>query len=146
MASLNFNVNDAPVDESDEFSPLPAGVYEMEVNASAVNDNKAGTGCYLKVELAVTRGDYKGRLVFDYINFQHEKEQVAGIGKRQLASLIRACGKTEMSDSSELHGVPMRVKLAVEKAKPGSDYGDSNRVKKYMPLEGGASGDQALPF
>ncbi len=131
---VSFNASDV-AEADDDFAPTPAGKDTVEVSEAEVRENNAGTGEYLKLTLAVTEGDYKGRQVWDYLTYRHETSPTAvEIGERQIAALLRACGLSSIKDTDELVGIPMLVSLKIEKPKAGSDYGPSNRVKTYAPL------------
>lgn len=143
MANFNFNVGDAP---ADDFDLLPAGKYSAEITESEVRPSSKGADM-LALTLQVTEGEFKGRLLWDYLVHKHPKEQVRKIAERQIAAIMRACGKETIEDSSELHGIPMTVTVKVEQPKEGGQYDEpSNRIKKYAPLGAGGGGGFSSQF
>ena len=118
--------------EDTDFAALPNGEYPCIVKESEFKENKAGTGKYLNLRLDIIDGQYKGRVIFDRLNLQNKNEIAVEIAKKQLAGLCRAAGKIKIKDSSELHNIPVTVRLTFKKGTNG--YDDSNDVKKYLPF------------
>ncbi|GIK54155.1 MAG: hypothetical protein BroJett014_31280 [Planctomycetota bacterium] len=114
MASLNgFNANE--VDPNVAFEPLPPGEYLAVVVASEMKPTKNGAGEYLQLELEVIDGPHKGRKVWDRLMLKHSNSQTVAIAKGTLSALCRAVGVLVPRDSSELHNLPVVVKVACKK-------------------------------
>lgn len=111
------------------FDALPAGDYLAAIASSEVKPSKNGSN-YLNLKFQVLDGEFSGRTFFTIINLWHPNAQTKEIAQRELNSICHAVGKLRINDSAELHGVPMRVKLTVEKS---DQYADQNRVKGYKP-------------
>jgi hypothetical protein len=120
------------VEQDNSFAPIPAGAYPVICDASEFRNTKAGDGRYLHLELSIVDGPSKGRKIFDNLNLENKNPTAVDIAQRQLAGLVRACGKVKISDSAELHNIPVSATLAVRKGTNG--YEDSNDVKSYGPL------------
>lgn len=136
MANLGSASGSALVEGSPDFSPIPAGTYEMEIVDSDVVPTKSGTGKVLKLQLAVTGAEFNNRRVFDQINIENASPQAQEIGQRQLSDLARACGFAAIpGDSQEFHGIPIRVRV---KIKRDENYGDRNEVSRYIDPNDGA--------
>ena len=129
MAAINFSAANVNTSAGD-FEPLPAGDYNMMIIETDISENKKGTGSYLKVVLHCLDEEYAGRRVYEYINFVHQNEKVQTIGERQLAELCNACGVLELSDTQELHDIPLKARLKIEAG--NEQFGPSNKVKKFM--------------
>ena len=128
---LMFDANSV-VEQDNSFAPLPAGDYQVIVDDSDFRDTKSGTGRYLHLELSVISADGKGRKIFDNLNLENPNPTAVEIAQRQLAGLVRACGKVQIKDSSELHNIPVIANVAI---RPGTNgYDDSNDVKFYKKL------------
>lgn len=120
------------VEQDNSFAVLPAGDYQVIVDSSEFRDTKKGDGKYLHLELSVLDGAGKGRKIFDNLNLDNPNPTAVEIAQRQLAGLVRACGKVQIKDSSELHNIPVMANIAV---RPGTNgYDDSNDVKYYKKL------------
>lgn len=112
------------------FDPVPAGQYLCHVEKAEVKKTKAGNGAYVNVEMSVHGDAYDGRRIFDKITIANPNEKAVAIGLSQLASLARAVGEGVLSDSAQLVGKYVLVKVAVKK---DDVYGDQNVVRKYDP-------------
>lgn len=128
---LMFDVTNV-VEQDNSFAPLPAGDYQVIVDDSDFRETKSGNGKYLHLELSVVSEEGKGRKVFDNLNLENPNPQAVEIAQRQLAGLVRACGKIKIEDSSELHNIPVMANLSVRPASGG--YDASNDVKYYKML------------
>jgi hypothetical protein len=131
---LMFDASNVAIPQENSFAPIPAGQYPVIVDSSEFRDTKAGDGRYLHLELSIVDGPSKGRKIFDNLNLENKNPTAVDIAQRQLASLVRACGKVKISDSAELHNIPVSATLAVRKGTNG--YEDSNDVKSYGPFGG----------
>lgn len=113
------------------FDPLPEGAYIAAVVSSEMKTTKAGDGTFLKMELDILDGKYKGRKIWWNINYTNPNAQCQNIGRSELKKLCAACGKPAPKDTLEIHNIPFTIHLKVEPAKDGYDAG--NRVKKVEP-------------
>lgn len=119
-----------------EYSTLPLGIYKLEVTASDVVPTKAGTGTILKLTYdAIEPEEFKGRKIFANMNIENQNAVAQQIGQKELASLCRAIGLSELSDSEELHFRAFTAKVGLEKPQEG--YAQRNRIVRfYFPDEG----------
>lgn len=125
------------VEPTKSFEPLPPGWYTAIVTDSQIKDTKAGTGKYLNVRLDICEGKHEGRVVFDKMNVENPNQQAVEIGYRQLAGLKLACGKPHATDSSELHDIPVAIRLKIAKAREG--YEPANEVTEYRAIGNASS-------
>lgn len=135
MALLNMQFNQAEMKEAleDRYELLPAGTYIAEITRSEIKDNNSGSGNRLSLGFKILDGQYAGRLVFQDITLRNANDIAQQIGRKQMAQLLHACGKTGVQDSGELHGIPIQIKVAIRKDKTGL-YDDQNEIKKFAPL------------
>ena len=129
---LMFDSSKVAAPQGNSFDPIPAGTYPVIVDSSEFRDTKAMDGRYLHLELSIVDGSYKGRKIFDNLNLENKNPTAVDIAQRQLASLVRACGKVKIRDSAELHNIPVEATLTIRKGTNG--YEDSNDVKSYSQL------------
>lgn len=114
---------------------LPAGDYVAALVQSERREAKAGNGnAYINLEFEVQDGAHQGRRFWSMLNLWNNNAQAVEIAQRALNSICQACGKLRVSDTEELHGIPMTVKLRV---KADGQYGDKNTVAGYAPLNAG---------
>lgn len=140
MASLNGTFDANQVEPQGDRSVLPAGDYIAAIAKSEVRDSKSGGGRYVNLEFEVIDGPAKGRRFWTMLNLWNSNATAVEIAQRELSSICHACSKLRVSDTEELHGIPMIVKLSIKH----DSYGEKNEVKAYKPASGG-SPQQSAP-
>ena len=134
MAQLGHDFDPGAVEPRDNFDPIPPGVYAAEVIESDVVQTKAGNGQMVKLTLRISEGEYENRRIFEQINYLNANEVAQRIGQQTLAELCTACGiRGPLDDTEHLHGVPIRIKVAIQPARDG--YDARNTVKRYEPYD-----------
>ena len=118
---------------SEGYTPLPAGEYPVRVSNTEKLENKKGNGHQLKVTFDVLDGDFKGRKIFNSFNLWHDSEKTRDIAREQFSGLIKAIGINPPRNHEEVRDGKVIIRLVVES---DPQYGDSNNVKGYKPLEG----------
>jgi len=136
MAFLSFNAK--AVEPQAPIEVLPAGNYIAAVQESDIAHTKSGTGQMLKLVWKVLEGQHAGRLIFDRINISNQNPKAEEIGQRQLSALCHAVNVLNLSDTTQLHGIPAILRVAVRKDESGQ-YGDQNEVKSYSAAQGHAA-------
>jgi hypothetical protein len=139
-----ISLDDLPESTGDgEFKPLPAGRYQVTINKAELRNTKDGTGQYIAVRYDVTGPTHQGRVVFGNINIKNKSEKAESIGRAQLGELMRALGLAKLTDTDQLIGGSLSIKLDVRESRTdeatGKTYEASNDVKGFK-----ASGD-AMP-
>lgn len=137
MAFLGGTYNADPDNVQGDYTPIPAGEYRVHVVESEMKDNKAGTGQYLVLQMEVLDGQHSGRKLTDRLNLDNPNTQAVEIAQRTLNAICVAVSKLSISDSTELHNIPMIAVVKVDP--PRGEYGASNSVRTYKPA-GGATG------
>lgn len=134
MAQLHRDFDATDVPDADPFEVLPDNTLLTAVlDKSEMKPTKNGSGSYLSVEFVVIEGKYEGRRFFDRLNLDNPNEQAVKIAERALSALCHATGKLKVSDSDELHGIPVRIKLGIDPAK--GEYPARNKIKTYLPVD-----------
>lgn len=131
MALLNFDAS--TVEPRSAFTPIPAGDYICVAEASEMKVANSGNGEYLQIELKVIEGPQEGRRLWERLSLKHSNQTTSEIAYRTLSSICHAVGKTTISDSAELHGIPMKVRVIV---KESQQYGPQNEIRGYSPVGG----------
>lgn len=132
MAQLGRSFDFSAVDTTDNFEPLPAGDYVVEVVDSSVKQTRAGDGEYIALQLRVVDGQYENRRVFTNINTVSPKADTQAIGEKLLAQLCTAVGLPHaLDDTADLHSIPVRASLKIEPEKNG--YPARNNVRAFKP-------------
>lgn len=135
MVALNqkFIADDMPKGQGN-FDPLPAGWYNATISGAEVKKTKSGTGEYISVRYDITGPTHQGRVVFANLNIMNASPKAEEIGRQQLGEIMRATGIVSVSDSDQLIGGQLQIKLSVDRSE---QYGDKNEVKGFKPLAGG---------
>jgi hypothetical protein len=138
MASLNFNIDDLPQSTSN-YEPLPPGWYTVNIRDAELKPTKDGAGQYIKIQYKLDNG----RVVFGNLNIKNASPKAEEIGRQQLGELMRALGLSRVTDSDQLIGGNLQIKLAVKEAANGFEA--SNDVKGYKAIDGSMPVAPAAP-
>ena len=138
MAFLNeaFDVNELPQGNTGNYEPLPAGWYTVTISQAELKDTKAGNGQYIKLRYDVTGPSHQGRVVFGNLNIKNPNQKAEEIGRQQLGDIMRAIGLAKVTDTDQLIGNSLSIKLDV---KQDAQYGASNEVKGFKSVSGSAA-------
>jgi len=120
---------------SSNFGAIPEGKYLVHISETEEKISGAGNK-YLKLHLQILEGDYKNRILWDIVNLWHPKDNVREIAEQTMKSICNAVNVLKPEHPEELHHKPLRVSVSLE---DDSQYGEQNRVKKYLPNSVGAS-------
>lgn len=130
MASFGQTFDASSIEPSSNYDVLPPGKYLGQIVASEMRATKDGTGQYLYLEVDILEGQYAGRKLFDRLNLVNANPDTVQIAQRTLSSICRAVGKMQVSNSEQLHLVPMTLDVRVRP--PKGLYGESNSIR-YLP-------------
>ncbi len=131
MADLGetFDPNDIPESERGDFTPIPAGWYEVQITESDVVDLKTGNGRALVLTFDVIGPTYANRKLWDRLNIRHTSQEAQAIAQRALADLFLATNTAPSRDSADLHFKPLMARVVIDPAKDG--YDAKNVIKGY---------------
>jgi hypothetical protein len=139
--SESFDINELPKNAGN-FEPLPAGWYTATISQAELKDTKAGNGQYIKLRYAITGPTHQGRTVFGNLNIKNPNAKAEEIGRADLGEIMRAIGLGKVTDTDQLIGGQLVIKLAI---KEDAQYGDGNEVKGYKSLSGSAAPAAGVP-
>lgn len=125
------------------FEAFPPGLYNLQVTNSDVKPTKDGKGKYIYVEMTILDGAYAGKKVFDRINLWNANPTAVRIAEVSFNRLCLACGKRQITDTNELHGIPFVAEISVDE--PQNGYSAQNRIEKYMIDEAAKTGGRPAP-
>ena len=131
----SFDVNELPQGNSN-YDPLPAGWYTATITQAELKDTKAGNGQYIKLRYDITGPSHQGRVVFGNLNIKNPNPKAEEIGRQQLGEIMRAIGLAKVTDTDQLIGGQISIKLEV---KNDAQYGASNEVKGFKSVSGSAA-------
>ena len=130
MASFGHTFDASTVEPTTPVEIFPPGKYRVQLVASEMRPTKDGMGQYLLLELDVLEGPYAGRKLFDRLNLVNANPDAVLMAQRNLSALCRAAGKMQVSNSEQLHLIPIQVDVKVRP--PKGQYGESNSIR-YLP-------------
>jgi Protein of unknown function (DUF669) len=133
MANLGGTFDASGVEPNAPLEALPPGNYKVQILQSEMRVTKAGTGQMLWLDMEVLEGPHQGRHVYDQLNLINLSPMAEEIAQRTLSAICHAVGKLQVSDSEELHFLPMMVRVAIQP----NGY---NEVKGYKPVQTAATG------
>ena len=136
MANLGqtFDVEFLPQGKT-SFDPLPPGWYTATMSSAEIKSTKTGTGEYIAIKSTITGPTHQGRVVFGNLNIKNQSPKAEEIGHQQLGEIMKATGIPRVSDTDQLIGQSLQIKLDIEKSE---QYGDKNQVRGFKPIAGGA--------
>ncbi|MFZ4744731.1 MAG: DUF669 domain-containing protein [Limnohabitans sp.] len=132
MAFLDeeFSVDTLPVGNNN-FEPLPEGWYNSTITGAEIKPTKAGDGKYIAVKYTITGPSHQGRVVFGNLNIKNASTKAEEIGRQQLGEIMRAIGLAKVTDTDQLIGGNLGIKLVVKTG----DYA-GNEIKAFRALSG----------
>jgi hypothetical protein len=141
MVTLNFNANE--VAPSGNFDPIPEGWYPAVITDSEMKETHDGTGKYLKMCYEIIEGEHKGRRIWSNLNLVHSNPVVIELARADLSAICRAVNVIAPADSSELHNLPLIIKVKCRTNKVGAVVNDVRGYKAHgavpRAMEGGAA-------
>lgn len=130
-----FNIDELP-QGTGNFEPLPAGWYNATISQSELKATKDGPGQYIKVRYDITGPSHQGRVVFGNLNIKNASAKAEEIGRQQLGEIMRAIGLAKVTDTDQLIGGSLSIKLDVRAAT--EQYAAQNEVKGFKAITGSA--------
>lgn len=128
MANLGTAFITDEMPSGGNYEALPAGWYSATIAGAEVKATKSGTGRYIAVKYSITGPTHEGRVVFGNLNIQNPSEMAEEVGRKQLRSLMEAIGLAKLTDTDQLIGASLKIKLKIES---DEQYGDRNQVAGY---------------
>ena len=125
-----FDANDLP--QSSTYEPLPAGWYTATITKADLQPTKDGSGQYIKVRYDITGPTHQGRVVFGNLNIKNASARAEEIGRQQLGEIMRAIGLARVTDTDQLIGGSLQIKLDVRAAT--EQYAAQNEVKGFKSI------------
>lgn len=131
MAQLNFDATKVAPDLG--FETVPAGWYNAMIDESEMKPTKDGSGAYLQTRFNIIDGQYANRKIYMRLNLRNTNPVAQEIACKQLAAIAHAVGVLHVQDSSQLHGLPMKIKVKLRKDTSGQ-YEDSNEISSIKNI------------
>ncbi len=131
MAQLDFDLTGV-TPSTGATDPVPAGWYNAMVTESELKPNKGGDGSVLSLVFSVVDGYYMNRKIYVRLNVRNKSEVAQNIARADLAAIAKAVGYPTITDSAQVHNLPMKIKVKISKGNDG--YEPSNDVTAYRSI------------
>ena len=131
MAQLNFDARTV-VPDTGQQDPVPAGWYNAVMNNSQMKPTKDGTGARLEMQFKIIDGQYANRKIFEGLNLRNANPVAQEIAYKQLSAIAHAVNVLLVEDSSQLHNIPLKVKVSLKAAT--AQYEAKNEIKAYKNI------------
>ena len=110
---------------------VPEGWYTAVIAQSQTKATKAGTGSYLSLMFKIFGGEHNGRTVWVNLNLDNPNKTAVEIAERELSNICKSVGVLAPEEPEELHGIPLRIKVAIRPET--SSFPEGNDVKGFKP-------------
>lgn len=145
MVQLNFNANEVP--PASPLEPIPAGKYLAIITESGQKAAKSGNGEYLELVFQIIGSgpdvppseEYNGRKLWARLNLYHPNATTVKIAREELSAVCHATGVMVPADSSELHNLPLVIKVALKKRDDINELGNEIVGFEARPVAPGQS-------
>ena len=140
MAQLNFDASQVAPNTGNP-DPVPADWYSAMIDQSEMKPTKDGTGTFLELRFNIVEGQYANRKIYARLNLRNANPVAQEIAYGELSAICHATSVMQLQDSQQLHGQPMKIKVAVRPAKDG--YEANNDIKSYENANATTGGGSA---
>lgn len=131
MAQLNFDARTV-IPDAGQQDPVPAGWYNVVMDKSEMKPTKDGTGMRLEVQFKIIDGQYANRKIFEGLNLRNTNAVAQEIAYKQLSAIAHAVKVLIVEDSSQLHNIPLKVKVKLKAAT--GQYEAKNEIGAYKDI------------
>lgn len=137
MANLDGTFDAESEKSSEGFDLIPDGTYEAIIIESERKKANSGKGDYISLTFQIIGPTHAGRRIWHNLNLWNDNPQAVQISRGNLAEICRAVNVLKIKDSSELHNLPMLIKVGTRKRKDNDEL--QNQIKGWKPKGGGTA-------
>lgn len=141
MAQLMQAFDARQYDPSQLASQLPVGDHLVVAYQSEIKPTKDSGGGYLQYDLRIVEGPNAGATGPKRFNLYNGSQKAVEIAHRELSAMAHACGVFQITDSAQLHDIPFRVRVELQKGEAGSKNGYTE-VTRIFDRNGNEPGGQ----
>jgi len=114
----------------------PVVITGSEMVATANNANNG----MLVLSLQIIDGEHRGDEGTYRLNLYHDNAKTVEIANRQLSSVCHVTGKIDAKASEELHNIPFRAVVGLQKVAAGAEDKGYTEIKAVLDINGNAPG------
>ena len=123
------------------FEAIPLNIYPAIIKQSDIKTTKAKDGEYIRLTFTITKGDFKGRKIWNNYNINNPTIEAVEIAYKELASLCDALDIDGFIDTKDFHDIPLLVRVGIKEA--SGKFEAQNVIKEYIPFKKGKAGKAA---
>ncbi len=141
MANLGqtYDTSDLP-EGGGGFDPVPPGWYNVSITQATLENTKNGSGQYINVRYDIIGPSFQGRVVFGKIHIKNANPKAEEYARADLGNLMRAIGLARVTDTDQLIGANLKIKLNIRPERvdedTGKTYDATNEVRGFKAMEG----------
>ena len=142
---MQFQFDATTVNPQGDRSAVPEGEYNVilsntEVSPAPGQPAANGTDRQIKCTYKILDGPLAGQMVFGNIQVEHSNPVAKQIGLERLSAICHCVGVHKISDTAQLHGRPLRVKVTQRRVETTKDGTTStaiyNDIVSFMDKDG----------
>jgi hypothetical protein len=127
MASFGHTFDASTVEPTTPFEVFPPGKYRVQLVASEMRPPRTAWGNTCSSNSMCSKVRTPGASFFDRLNLVNANPDAVLMAQRSLSALCRAAGKMQVSNSEQLHLIPIQIDVKVRP--PKGQYGESNSIR-----------------
>lgn len=131
MTILNFDASQVAPNTGVP-DPIPSDWYNAIIDETEMKPTKDGLGSYLQVRYSVADGQYANRKVYARLNLRNNNPVAQEIAYGELSAICHAIGLMQVQDSSQLHNIPVKIKVKLKPA--DGQYDASNEIASVQNI------------
>ena len=136
-----FDAAALPQSNSGIYDPLPPGWYSATITQAELRPTKDGSGEYIRARYDIVGPTHQGRVVFGNFNIKNASAKAEEIGRAQLGDVMRAIGLARLTDTDQLIGGNLSIKLDIRPAT--EQYAAQNEVRGFRAISASAPAQSA---
>ncbi len=125
--------------------PIPTADYRLMIVDSKETVSKNSGNKMIELTFEVIEGNFKGSKVWHYLNLWHPSQQTAQIAQAQLSSICHATGRLQVTDTQQLHNIPMVCRVEHEAADPAKNKREGNKIASWRSASAAPAGGAPGP-
>jgi hypothetical protein len=126
-----FDANE--IEPNVPFEPIPPGWYKAIIIDSEEVPTRAQTGSFVKLTFEIIEGEFSRRKLWTMLNLNNPSEEAVKIARRDLSSICHAVNIMRPHESTDLHDIPLMLKVRVKDAE--GQFDASNKIVGYANIK-----------
>lgn len=134
MADIGEDFDAETTEPTVGFDLIPAGEYEAMIIESEKKDTNAKDGQYIALTFQILGPTHAGRNLWHNLNLWNKNPQAVQISRGNLSAIGRAVGVLKIRETSQLHNLPMLIRVGQKRRKDNGEM--QNVINTWKPKDG----------